>query len=471
VLLMSATDRPDTQRKSLDVNLDPLRYGTFAEIGAGQEVVRWFFQAGGAAGTIAKSISAYDMQVSDQIYGGNQRYVSRPRLESMLEHEHRLNLERLGESRGESTAFFAFADTVSARNYHGTNDCHAWMGVRFQASPGAGDSQVVIHARMLDATNALQQEAIGILGVNLVYGAFFLSQDPDVLLASLLDGLSTKRIEVDMIEFSGADFQQVDGRVMSLNLVRLGLSKAAMFSPSGEVLQPSEVLYKKPVLVQRGSFRPVTYVNVDMQSCAWRHFSEDPDVKDLDAISILEITLKNLLAEGELDLSDFLDRVDLLAAADIFVLISDYSEYHRLAAYLASHTKKKIGLALGAGTLNDLFDERYYQELDGGILEAFGRLFKHNVKLYVYPRLLPESDSLLTVETFDPGPKLGKLFDYLIGNGCMQSIEGFERQYLSIFSSQVLAKIRAGDPSWETMVPERVAETVKQRSLFGYRET
>ena len=264
---MSA-ERPNTERKALSINLDPRRYGSFAEIGAGQEVVRWFFRVGGAAGTIAKSMSAYDMSVSDAIYGHCDRYVCRQRLEDMLEHEHSLNLERLRESRGDTTAFFVFADTVSARNFKGTNDCHGWMGVRFQAHPRDQDSQIIVHVRMLDTENALQQEALGIVGVNLLYGAFFLNHEPEQLIESLLDNLSTRRIEIDMIEFSGIAFRHVDNRVMSLRLVQLGLSNAAMFSAKGEVLQPSEVLYKKPILVERGSFRPLTNVNVDMLSAA-----------------------------------------------------------------------------------------------------------------------------------------------------------------------------------------------------------
>jgi hypothetical protein len=245
--------RPNTERKALQVNLDQRRYGSFAEIGAGQEVVRWFFQVGGAAGTIAKSMSAYDMAVSDSIYGECRRYVSRQRLEDMLAHEHQLNLDRLRETRGDTTAFFAFADTVSARNYHGTNDCHGWMGIRFQAHPRDQDSQIIIHVRMLDIDNAAQQEAIGIVGVNLIYGAFFLNHEPEQLLESLLDNLNRRRIEIDMIEFHGIAFRHVDNRVMSLRLVQLGYTDAAMFSATGEVLQPAEVLYKRPVLVERGN--------------------------------------------------------------------------------------------------------------------------------------------------------------------------------------------------------------------------
>src|SRR5215471_3520998 len=277
----------DTHNKALQINLDQRRYGTFAEIGAGQEVVRWFFRVGGAAGTIAKSMSAYDMEVSDAIYGKADRYVARQRLEAMLNHEHELNLNRLNDSRGATTAFFAFADTVSARNYSGTNECHGWMGVKFQSRPGDQDSQIVVHVRMLDNENALQQEALGIVGVNLLYGAFFLYSDPEALIESLLDGLTTQRIAIDMIELSGIEFRQVDNRLMSMKLVQLGLSGAAMFDPNGTVLQPSEVLYKKHVLVERGSFRPVCHVNIDMLRCARENFQRDlPSAEEPEVIEL-----------------------------------------------------------------------------------------------------------------------------------------------------------------------------------------
>ncbi len=278
---MEDDERPrlSTNQKALKINLDPSFYGTFAEIGAGQEVARWFFKVGAAAGTISKSISAYDMAVSDAIYGRCKRYVSRERLQGMLDHEHGLNLERLRMSRGDSTAFFAFANTVAARNYQGTNECHGWMGVKYQTRPRDEDSQIIIHVRMLDQENDLQQETLGIVGVNLLYGAFFLHHKPQVLLESLLDNLTTKRVEIDMIEFAGIEFRHVDNRVMSLKLVQLGLSGAAMFGPSGEVLQPSEVLRKRPILVERGSFRPVTKVNIDMIHCARERFVAEPEVE------------------------------------------------------------------------------------------------------------------------------------------------------------------------------------------------
>lgn len=463
------SERPNTERKALAVNLDPRRYGSFAEIGAGQEVVRWFFRVGGAAGTIAKSMSAYDMSVSDAIYGVCDRYVCRKRLEDMLDHEHSLNLERLRESRGDTTAFFAFADTVSARNFHGTNDCHGWMGIRFQAHPRDQDSQIILHVRMLDTENALQQEALGIVGVNLLYGAFFLNHEPDQLIESLLDNLSTRRIEIDMIEFSGIAFRHVDNRVMSLRLVQLGLSSAAMFSASGEVLQPSEVLYKKPILVERGSFRPLTHVNVDMLRAAQDKFQSEPDVAGEEIVSLAEITMRNLRANGDIDLRDFLARVDALAACGMTVLISDYFEYYRLAAYLARYTKKKIGITMGAGSLYDLFDEKYYTKLDGGILESFGRLFKNDLKIYIYPLLNRETRELTTVQNLLVAPEIRKLYQYLVDKGCIEQLDSYDPQHLETFSREVLRMIEAEDPQWKEHVPPEVAELIQRRGLFGCR--
>jgi hypothetical protein len=467
---VAPANRLDTHQKALAVNLDPRRYGTFAEIGAGQEVVRWFFRVGGAAGTIAKSISAYDMEVSDAIYGRAKRYVCRQRLEKMLDHEHQLNLERLKDTRGDTTAFFTFADTVSAKSYRGTNDSHAWMGVRFQAHPRDQDSQIIIHVRMRDVENALQQEALGIVGVNLLYGAFFLHHDPERLVESLLGSLSTDRIEIDMIEFSGIEFRHVDNRAMSLRLVELGLSRAAMFGPNGDVLQPSEIFYKKPILLERGSFRPVTHVNIDMLRCAREAFTKSPGVEGDDVVELMEITMSNLAESGEIDYRDFLARADMLAAAGKTVLVSDYSEYYRLTGYLRRHTQRPIGIVLGAGSLSTLFDEKYYANLDGGILESFGRLLKYDTRLYVYPLLDRASGHLTTAENLVISPELDKLYGYLVDRGCIVPLQGYQANYLPIFSREVLARIRqGGDSSWEDAVPPEIAEVIKRRGFFGYR--
>jgi hypothetical protein len=464
-----ATEAITTAQKALAINLDPKRYGTFAEIGAGQEVVRWFFRVGGAAGTIAKSISAYDMEVSDAIYGRCDRYVCRARLESMLTYEHELNLKRLRETRGDTTAFFTFADTVSARNYQGTNECHGWMGVRFQAHPRDQDSQIIIHVRMLDNENALQQEALGIVGVNLLYAAFF-AHEPEQVVESLLDNLTTQRIEIDMIELSGIEFRHVDNRVLSLHLVQMGLSNAAMFGADGSVLQPSEVLHKRSILVERGSFRPVSHVNVDMLRCAREEFEKHPGVEGERIIELAEITMKNLMAAGAIDYRDFLARADVLAAIGKTVLISNYFEYYRLAAYLQRYTSSKIGITMGAGSLLDLFDEKYYTHLEGGILESFGRLFKNDLRIYVYPYLDPKTGKLQTVQNLEVAPELRKLYGHLVERGCIEQLEVHNPEYLSIFSRDILRKIKDRDETWESMVPAEVATVIKRRGFFGYRK-
>jgi hypothetical protein len=460
----------DTHQKALKINLDPRWYGTFAEIGAGQEVVRWFFRVGGAAGTVAKSMSAYDMTVSDAIYGSGDRYVSQSRCQAMLDREFGLNIERLSTQRGDTTAFFAFADTVVARSYQGGNECHGWMGLKFQSRPHDEPSQIMIHVRMLDAEASLQQEALGIVGVNLLFGGFFLHHEPESMVESLLDKLTTGRVEIDMIKFEGIEFRSVDNRLMALKLVQLGLSGAAMFGANGEVLQPSDVLYKKAVLVERGSFRPPTHVNFDMLECALKKFTCDPSVADKEVLPIFELTMRNLLAGGrEVDRRDFLARADLLAACGMTVLISDYFEYYRLAAYLSWRTKERIGIVMGVPSLIELFDDKYYTALPGGILESFGRLFKHNLKLYIYPLLDAASGHTITKDTMKVAPELEKLYGYLADRGSFVALDNYKPDVLNIFSRDVLAKISSGDSSWETMVPHEVAALIKSRRFFGYK--
>ncbi|HRE81743.1 MAG TPA: TonB-dependent receptor [Opitutaceae bacterium] len=483
-----------TNRKALTVNLDDLKYGTFAEIGAGQEVARHFFQAGGAAGTIAKTISAYDMTFSDAIYGKSPRYVSRERLGLMLEHEFNLLRERLAGQRGDRTSFFAFADTVAAKSFKGNNECHGWMGIRFQTDPDSEPSQIVLHVRMWDKENILQQQALGIVGVNLIYGAFYFRDDLKKMIRSLSDNVGADRIEVDMLKFSGPAFKSVDNRLMSLHLVEYGLTNAVMFGPGGDVLQPSEVLYKKAILVERGSFRPVTHVNVDMLNCACAQFVQEPLVKGKDTIVLMEITMNNLLAGGDLDAHDFLSRVDLLGDIGFNVLISNYSEYYRLTSYFRRYTKEMIGVPMGINNLLEVFNEKYYEHLEGGILEAFGRLFRNAVKLYVYPMhqnayehyiagaqlvsTLPSAQAmpvnafasavLITAKNLQVSDHLRNLYAHLLENHYIDCIVGFDRAILDIFSRDVLQRIKKQDPSWERMVPTPVATAIKKRGLFGY---
>jgi hypothetical protein len=458
----------DTLQKALQVNLDPRWYGTIAEIGAGQEVARWFFRAGGAAGTVAKSMSAYDMAVSDAVYGKADRYVSKGRLQAMLDHEFQLNLERLGDERGDDTAFFAFADTVVARSYRGGNECHGWMGVKFQSHPRDEASQIVVHVRMLDAEAALQQEALGVVGVNLLHAAFFQHHEPERLVESLLDRLTTGRIEIDLIELKGIEFRSVDNRLMALKLVQVGLSGAAMFGPDRQVLQPSEVLRKKAILVERGSFRPPTVVNIDMLEAAKAAFAADPAVAEREILMLTELTMANLRAGGDVvDRRDFLARADLLAACGLTVLISDYLAYHRLAAYLAWRTDGRIGIVMGVPSLIDLFDESHYLELPGGILESFGRLFKNDLRLFVYPML--RDDRVVSVDTVAVSAELQPLFDYLSRRGSFVGLDDYKPDYLPILSRDVLKRIPSDDPSWESMVPAEVCALIKKRGFFGYQ--
>ncbi|PYK63086.1 MAG: nicotinate-nucleotide adenylyltransferase [Verrucomicrobia bacterium] len=461
---------PGTEQKALQINLDPNKYGTFAEIGAGQEVARWFFHVGGASGTIAKTISAYDMIVSDAIYGPSERYVSRQRLQSMLDHEYALLLERLTAKRGDTTKFFAFANTVAARSYSRHDEPNGWMGVRFQTAPKAEPSEIIIHVRMLDKENVQEQEALGIIGVNLIYAACCYHSDPETVIASLMDNLSRDRIEVDMIKFAGATFKDLDNRLMALQLVTQGLTDSAMFTANGEVVQAAEVLYKKPILVERGSFRPVTKVTIDMLNCAQAQFVQEPQAQGEEIIVLMEMTLRNLTGDGGvIDHKDFLDRVDLLGSLGKTVLISNYARYFRLSSYLSRYTKKMIGIAMGVPSLREIFEEKYYTDLEGGILEAVGRLFKNDLRLYVYPAQDPATGSIITAGNLRVAPHLRHLYSYLLENHFIQSIQDYNEAFLPIFSREVLEKIRAGDSAWEIMVPPQVAHILKQRTLFGYR--
>jgi hypothetical protein len=378
-------------------------------------------------------------------------------------------VERLGHKRGDESCFFAFADTVVARSFQGGNECHGWMGVKFQAQPHDEPSQIVMHVRMLDVEAWLQQEALGIVGVNLLYGAFFQQHEPDRLIESLLDRLSTGRIEIDMIQFRGIEFRGVDNRLMALKLVQVGLSGVAMFGPDREVLQPSEVLRKKAVLVERGSFRPPTHVNLDMLETARAKFESDPAVAGRPILALTEITMRNLLAGGaQVDRRDFLARAELLAACGMTVLITDYFDYYRLAAYIGERTSERIGIVMGVPSLIDLFDEKNHVQLPGGILESFGRLFKNDLKLYVYPLQPEPDDELKTVDNIKVRPDLQPLYDYLVGRGSFVHLDNYRPEFLPIFSREVLRRIAAADESWEGMVPADVAELIKRRGFFGY---
>lgn len=459
-------DKLDTSQKALQINLDARRYGTFAEIGAGQEVARWFFRVGGAAGTVAKTISAYDMAVSDAIYGPTDRYVSRRRLKAMLEYEYDLMIERLESTRGSKTAFFAFANTVATHKEKG----NGWLGIRFQYEPGADPSEIYIHVRMLDKERLRQQEALGIIGVNLVHGSFYHHKNPDALIRSLLDDLTWERVEVDMIRFAGPAFGGVDDRLMALQLVKEGLTEGAMFTAQGEAIQWAEVLHKKPVLVERGSFRPVTKATLAVLEGGLEQFLQEPDVHGEEPVVVMEMTLRHLMNGDVIDTADFLHRADTLQAMGRTVMVSNFRRFHRLAWYLGRYTDRPIGIALGATSLKEILDPAFYNESEGGLLGGLGQLFKNPGRLYVYPHLEPETGELTTVENFPVPENLRHLYAYLVQNRHIQPIQRFDRNVASIRRREVLRQIQSGTPGWEQFVPGQIAGVIRSNRLFGYVE-
>ncbi|MCB1877022.1 MAG: hypothetical protein KDH88_13695 [Chromatiales bacterium] len=455
----------DTHQKCLSINLDNRKYGTIAEIGAGQETARWFFRAGGAAGTVAKAMSAYDMKFSDAIYGESPRYVSRARLNQMLDIEYSLVIERLDKHRGAESTFFAFANTVASRSYSRKQDGQGWLGVKFQTSPQQPPSRIDLHV-YLSANDVLRdQESLGILGVNLIYGAFQHHASPEALLKSLLDGLSSKLVEVDMVDFYGPAFETVDNRLMALRLVEYGLTSGAMFNAKGKVVQPADALYNKAVLVERSRFRPPTLLNINMLDCAQRRFAEETGIPENDLVVISEMTLHNLREGETIDTEDFLDRADILCALGKNVLVSNMGEYYRLASYLLRCTRKPLSIVLGIPTLKQIFNEIYYENLQGGILEAFGRLFKSDLRLYISPSLNPDG-SVVTLDEFEPEPHLRHLFHYLRENRLVRALDTVNRDYLTIYADEVLRDIKAGQDGWRAKVPELVAQVIAEKDLF-----
>jgi hypothetical protein len=458
-----------TRQKALALNLDATRYGAFAEIGGGQEVSRWFFSVGGAAGTVAKTISAYDMAVSDGLYGPATRYVSRQRLEAMLEQEFAQLVDRLRGDRGENKCFFAFADTVATRSFRKSGNGRGWLGLRFEARPKEEPSQIIIHVHLLDSTAAREQEALGILGVNLIHGAFFRRHDPESSVAALIEDLSRERVEIDMIKVSGPAFPNFDNRLTSLQLVEQGLTDAAMFTAEGEVVQPSEVLYKKPILVERGSFRPATKLTLDLLERALEQFLEEPSVRGQKPVVLAEMTLRSLNPGNDAGHEDFLARADILRALGFDVLISRFEPYYELAEYLARYTDGLIGLAVGLPAMRQVADEKYYTDLPGGVIESVGRLFKRSVKMYVYPTRDPVSGQIQTLENVHLPAPWHHMHNLLVELGRLLPVRSYNEAYLSIRTPEVLGLIQREDPSWETMVPASVAEIIKAKHLFRHQ--
>jgi hypothetical protein len=461
---------PSIKRKALRINLNDNIYGTFAEIGAGQETVRNFFRAGGASGTIAKAMSAYDKDFSDAIYGieADNRYVTQPRLERMLSHEIELIEDRLSRKKHPDKLFFSYANTVATIDFARKFKGHGWLGVKFQLDPLEGYNEIVLHIRFKQTDARLQQETLGILGVNLIYGAFYMNDRPKELLKSFYDNLDKDQIEIDMVNFSGPRFMYVDNRLMSLQLVKNGMTDAVMFGPDGNNLLPAQVLYKKNILTLRGSFRPVTKVNMDMFEKAQELFLKEKTVKKEKATFIFEITLANLRSEGEINERDFLDRAELLCSLGQNVMITNFQEYYRLVEYFAEFTKARMALAMGVYNLVQIFDEKYYRHLSGGILEAFGKLFFKDLKIYLYPLKDEESGEYITSETLKVHPRMKELYKFFKYNGKMLDIKDYDPEILDIFSRKVLQMIADGEDGWEEMLPKGISEIIVEHRLFGY---
>ncbi|MBP6460045.1 MAG: TonB-dependent receptor [Crocinitomicaceae bacterium] len=460
--------RLTTEDKALKINLTPDIYGCFAEIGAGQEVAANFFKAGGSSGTIAYTQSAYDMKVSDSMYGPASRYVCEDRLLTMLETEYETMKYRLPE-KYKTTRFFAFCNTVESLNYHRTNQGQGWIGIRFQRNLGEAPSDVILHVNMHDNNNRSQQIALGILGVNLVHTVFFNHENIDDFISGITSRVTRERIEIDMLRVSGPAFDGWDNRILALNLVKRGLTDATMFDLCGSVLQPATALYKKNILLMRGRFRPVTKVHLDMIEQGSKQFLQEEGVQEDNVAVIFELTLKDLTADGKISDKDFIDRAELLGSLGYTVMISNYLKHYKMIDYLATIAKEKLmGVILGVYNVHSIFDERYYDNLRGGLLEAFGRGFGHNVKLFVYPANDVETGDLYNLDNLEIPEKFKGLLQYLKDVNKIEAIHNFDTKLLHILSDDVLAKINAGSSSWEEDVPYEVVKAIKFFELFGY---
>lgn len=453
-----------TYEKALAINLDLKRYGVFAEIGAGQETANWFFRVSGSAGTVAKTISAYDMTMSDALYGKANRYVSQERLHAMLEYEYSLLEKRLGPERGQDTTFFSFCNTVRARGYQDSGECHGWLGIRLQLKPETKPCEIVLHVRLLDESNADQMDALGKIGVNLIYAAFYLRKNLTDFVESLAAGLTKGSVEVDMLRFSGEDFRYVDNRLCALQLVQSNLTEAAMFNEKGEIVQATDVLYKRPILLLRGSFNPVLNLHLDMIRQSRTVFSNVLDeAQKARSLEICEISMNNLLRDGAVDHEDFIDRADALQALGKTVLISRSAEFHRIATYLSRHTAEPIAMILSIGLLNELFKEKWSANLAGGVLESFGRLFKNGVQLFVYPWHNAHSMELVTAENFKAPKNWQHFYTHLIQNERILPIGVGDPSLLANTGRKIMKMIEADDTSWRNWVPVEAHGMVERK--------
>jgi len=461
-----------TKQKALQVNLDDAVYGSFSEIGAGQETVRQFFRAGRASGTICKAMSAYDKDFSDAIYGEEpfKRYVTEQRLKKMLHHEISLLEERLPREKHPGKCFFSFANTVATSNRATKFKGHGWLGIKYQLDPTQEEyNEIIIHIRFLIDNPQYEQEILGRLGVNITYGAFYKYENPKEMLISFMDDIRPGQIEIDMINFSGPTFKFVDNRLMSLMLMKYEMTEAVIFGADGNNLLPAEHLYGKNILTLRGSFRPVTNVNMDMFESSYDMFTQQKGVDKEKTAVIFEITMNNLKSLGDINERDFLERADILCSLGHNVMVSNFSEYYKLVEYFNSLTNKRIGMTMGISNLIEIFTEHYYENLGGGILESFGKLFMRDVQLFLYPYRDKITNTLINIDNIKVHPRLKELYKYFKQNGNIIDIHTYNPDHLHVFSRKVLELIKSNDESWKEMVPKQVAEFIETKKLFGYK--
>lgn len=462
----------NTVTKALKINKDSSRYGVFAEIGAGQEVARHFFQAGKASQTIAKTISAYDMVVSDDIYGreASGRYVCESRLSKMLGHEFDLLVDRLSAPRGAHSRFFAFANTVATASSGGSKQSHGWMGVRFQAEPGGPSNDIILHVRMLDRYRLQQQETLGVLGVNLLSCAFYHLNKPEELMPHLMENIKEGQLVIDVIRFSGPDVAHFDNRLMNLELVRRGMAEAILFSPKNEILNIADAVYGKSLLIQRGTFRPVTSTHLDVLQKGLLQLKVDSlksEGKELEVLPMLELTMHNLQTDGHINEKDFLARVETLTSLGHHVLISNFFLFYGLKRFFRRYNPHFMALVVGAGHLHKLFTEAHYKNLEGGLLEGLGKLLEQKTKLYVYPD--KTSTLCLTAKSFFPQPHLRHIYSYFIENQQIVDISGCDETAEYLHSVDVMKMIESGNPQWEKCVPTQIKDLIKSKKLFGFK--
>ena len=465
-----------TKQKALKINLNENIYGSFSEIGAGQETVRYFFQAGGSSKTIAKAMSAYDKVFSDTIYGeeDDKRYVTEKRLKKMLLHEANLLEERIERSDPPKRLFFSYANTVTTIDFAKKFKGHGWVGIRFQLEPTAEYNEIIFHIKFNQNDQKLQQETLGMMGTNLIYAAFYLSDNPKNLILSLYDNIDRDKIEIDMINFSGPQFSEIDNRLMSLYLVKYNITNAVMFSPNGKSLLPAQELFKKNILMLRGSFRPVTNVNIDLYKKSETLFFQNPGVNPENSRIIFEISLHNLRSLNEnsdtdVDDQDFLNRAELLCSLGQNVMITNYKEYYKLVDFINEQTQEHIGLAMGAYNLMMIFDEQYYDDVSGGFLEAIGRLMNRKTTFYLFPLKNHETGEIVSGKNVIIPEKYKFIFDYFKQQGRFVEIENFDPAVMDILTRNVYKMLVNGEKDWENMLPKGIAEIIKTKKLFGYK--